>query len=735
MLRVSANDWVEITDDVLELTGQPGVMARIVGPPNDPAATVVLDRALPAGFNPSDPTRHTRLIRWDQQQGVDANGLLPIVAGQVELEDGVFVTLALDSTKPGGTFHLGDWWAFAARTADASVETLTNAPPIGIRHHYCALATFTVSGGAVTVTGDCRTLWPPQTGGGTDCCCTVCVTADGHNSGQATIAMALETVRSKGGGRVCLGPGLFALSGPLAVTGLRDVIIAGQGAATALVSTVGGVAVRVDTVFGLRIEDLSVVAISPAATFAPAAAPIGILLRNAMDVAVQRCGVAALAPAAAPASQTHGATSVAGAASLGAITHLNVSLVGHATIAPAGGGSVSGAASVAGTAAAVASVGLAPAGMAIGCDGFVIDALIANDDLIAGIGVGKAGLLGAQGDIAGGAIGYRSLMLLGALRVRDNTILCSGAGVALGDVSTRTGYSAYALQTAITGNFVLGGPLGGIFLQGYVAAGAAVQAAANHIEVAGTGISVALDGCTVADNHVTQLDAAAALSAATHAGGAITPGIAVNPIAGTLPIGEVRVLRNRVFGIFGPGIALNAPILAAAVIDNAIAATAGAGIVTGASGQITNAIVRGNEVFVVNAPASPDAGVVAGIDLANAANAVVQDNVIGAIASAGTAAGAVGIQLRKVGRATVAGNDVSDVGQAGDLANPGYGIDAASAVTEVTLRGNTVRQSMRRPEQGRPVLRHPRPLGQREDTGAGVRLRQRAGGQQRAVAA
>jgi hypothetical protein len=85
--------------------------------------------------------------------------------------------------------------------------------------------------------------------------------------------------------------------------------------------------------------------------------------------------------------------------------------------------------------------------------------------------------------------------------------------------------------------------------------------------------------------------------------------------------------------------------------------------------------------------------VVAGIDIANAANAVVQDNVLASIASTGTMAAATGIQLRQVSRATVAGNDISDVGQSGAGALVGYGINAASVQVEVTLRGNTVRQS------------------------------------------
>ena len=335
--------------------------------------------------------------------------------------------------------------------------------------------------------------------------------------------------------------------------------------------------------------------------------------------------------------------------------------------------------------------------MAIGLDGFLIEGVIGQNELFAAIGLGKAGLVGAAQTDGAGIVAYRRLMLLAGLRASGNWILCSVSGVSLGDVTpSQTGYSAYMLQTAITGNFVLGGVLSGIFLQGYTAPGAAVQVAANHIEVAGPGIIAGLDGCTIVDNHVTQLECRRAEHRQPHSQPDRHTRHHHRPIAGTLAIGEIRILRNRVFGIFGPGISLDAPILAAAVIDNAIAATAGAGIVTGAAGAIATAIVRGNEVFVVNAPASPDAGVVAGIDIANAANAVVQDNVLDSIASTGTAAATAGIQLRQVSRATVAGNDISDVGQPGDLANVADGIIATApdgAGADVTVNGNTVRQS------------------------------------------
>ena len=57
------------------------------------------------------------------------------------LEDGIQVTFG--TALPGGEFHAGDYWVFAARTADASVEQLQQAPPRGVHRHFGRLALVT----------------------------------------------------------------------------------------------------------------------------------------------------------------------------------------------------------------------------------------------------------------------------------------------------------------------------------------------------------------------------------------------------------------------------------------------------------------------------------------------------------------------------------------------------------------------------------------------------------------
>ena len=182
--RFSPGDWVEITDDWREFSGEPGEI-RQVDSVDDSSRTITLKAALTAGLFPvdgqnlTDSERHTRIKRWDQDPGGPAVIDVPASGTPFILEDGVEITF---TTEPDdGVFRSGDYWIFVARTADASVEELEAAPPRGVHHHYCRLAIITLGGEPI----DCRTFWPPSFGGeGESCDCTICVTAEQHNGGH-----------------------------------------------------------------------------------------------------------------------------------------------------------------------------------------------------------------------------------------------------------------------------------------------------------------------------------------------------------------------------------------------------------------------------------------------------------------------------------------------------------------------------------------------------------------------
>jgi hypothetical protein len=298
-LRFSAGDWLEITDDFRELAGQPGVIARVQDV-NDGTRTITLASALAAGVFPTDahgltdPSRHTRIRRWDQKGQIsDTNGNLivdldlpgssgvipvPPSGTSIVLEDGVQVTFHTDPA--GGTYHVADYWAFAARTADASVEALTEAPPRGIHHHYARLALVTLPNDVT----DCRTLWPPHFGG-TGCDCTVCVSpGDGPNAIQTAIDQTKAV-----GGTICLGAGVYNLRQPLRIVGGQSLKIKGQGWKTQLVYFGPGAAMSVESSIGIELEEMTIVTSSAAA-----ASGIAVGARNVVGLTVQRCVLAQL---------------------------------------------------------------------------------------------------------------------------------------------------------------------------------------------------------------------------------------------------------------------------------------------------------------------------------------------------------------------------------------------------------------------------------------------------------
>lgn len=255
VLRFSDGDWIEITDDVRELNGLAGELHKIKvgGGVDDATRTITLDKQLTTGFlgpvdgqGNLDVTRNARIRRWDQKDLVlaqngsthtDLNsatstGAIPIPGGglQLRLENGIIVSFAVDPA--GGNFHVGDYWVFAARAADASIEILNNAPPRGIHHHYAKLAIYTPPSGLE----DCR---PKKTE--EECCCTVVISpGDDIQAGIDSLPAA--------GGCVCLKTGIHLIRRGLQIA-RSNVKLVGEshgaivrGGVPGTVLTIGGAA-------------------------------------------------------------------------------------------------------------------------------------------------------------------------------------------------------------------------------------------------------------------------------------------------------------------------------------------------------------------------------------------------------------------------------------------------------------------------------------------------------------
>lgn len=448
-LRFSVGDWIEITDDWREFAQQPGLICQIKDVV-DATQTITLTNPLPAGTFPtdaqgnSDPTRHTRIKLWNQQGKVtDTNGnllvdlnapgstgVIPIPASgtSIILEDGVQVTF---DTPAGGKYRVGDFWCFAARTADASVEKLVQAPPMGIHHHFCRLAVVTFP----NPPSDCRNLWPPDFGGDGCCECSVCVTADSHNGGTLTIQQAIDQVKTIGG-TVCLGIGTYHLRQPVSIISAKSLSVRGQGRLTVLVSVGAGPAIFVDGANDVTLEDFSLLTAAREKTGSPAVA-----LQNSSAVTVQRCAVVCVGAGDFPTA----AIGMSGVL-IGVLVRENL------LVAPIGIGRA--AASAKGIQTTNLSGAAAATAVVLTADLVVQDNTI--ECSLRGISFDALSLHAFQTRLAGNLIvgcSQAGIMMLGwvvpgsGLEVRENELHVSGAGVVIGTDDARVeGNNIAALQ-------------------------------------------------------------------------------------------------------------------------------------------------------------------------------------------------------------------------------------------------------------------------------------------------
>lgn len=125
-----AGDLVEICDDASELGPARGHLTRLTSDPDPDLLTVALADPLPAEFRAD---RHLVVRRWDGW-GWCAATFDEAATPDMNLGDGVRIQFG------GADLRAGDFWVFAARSADGSVEGLADAPPLGVERHRCVLA-------------------------------------------------------------------------------------------------------------------------------------------------------------------------------------------------------------------------------------------------------------------------------------------------------------------------------------------------------------------------------------------------------------------------------------------------------------------------------------------------------------------------------------------------------------------------------------------------------------------
>jgi Family of unknown function (DUF6519) len=652
VLRFGAGALVELLDEGLELDRKPGVMARVLET-DQTQSTVTLTAPLSGAI---DLARNPRLRRWDQQIGLDADGVIPITASPqtIALEDGIEVTVRIDGQ--GATAHVADWWVFAARAASASIEELDEAPPRGVRHHFARLAV--IHSGKIE---DCRVPWPGEcdcAGGGGDCGCTRCVTPDSHKDGNGplTIQAAIDAV-IPAGGRVCLAPGRYRLQQPLRIAGARGLTLAGDGLATVI---------EAPRQLGILVVDSTEVSLERLALVGegkPDERGVGIALVNTADCRVERCFIAE--------GVTGGTTGIA-LAGFALRTRLleNVILAGTAI-----GDSVVGE--------TIKPVGGVPPAFA------------------------PAATPGAFEKALGQAARY---LITADLAIEDNLLLGGEFGVRFGDTAL-PGFTTvmvvltiHAATTRIARNCVLGSSSVGLSLLGLtvdavapdlgigdiatLATSALLRSARidvreNLLRVTGDGIRATTTELIVADN---------TLHGRGPASESAQVGIRLVPPRAARTTGSARITGNTIADQPNAAVLVSGGVGTVEVAGNRILRTGLGGIGIGGRLEISDARVLDNvleDIAVREKPA--DDTRVWGIAVVAVTDASVTDNVLRSFAPARNPLTRTGIQVEAVHVTHVDRNQLLDIGPtlkpyAGEVT----GILVAGT-TALDVLGNTVR--------------------------------------------
>ena len=615
--------------------------------------------------NPSPPQVFLRV--WE--------GTLPITPGAYQTLPNTGVQVNLTSTNANNVYRGGDYWMFAVRPALPTLvypERFASGPqpPDGPREWICPLAVLLWTAATPTAPS-CRNpfdnlveLTAVDQGG----CCSVYVTAAGHNQGTFTIQEAINQVLSTGG-RVCLGPGTFELTGTVEIGGANLAIeICGMGA-SALFQTTPGVttlnmappptpqnasvpAILVDSSYGITIQDLElsfapgyVGQVNDANGAASTSYPNpGIMIQNSNSVTVQRCKFACTGNQLA----TNPAVAVAGVVLQTAIRDNIVQ--------------------------------------------FTLSQNPATPALGAGFGITNLPVLGTQ------AAGLTCLTY--DLWICNNVLQNVSFGVELDATCYHLG------QLGISGNIV--GPSGAAI----VVAGSGLAPLFTRVEITGNQVVESFGGIAcgltarIANNDMTLLPVATPASTDTAIGGIVMTA----PVLAAAKIDGLQITGNRITGGSGFGILIEAPLGSAVIADNVLESAACGGIYAMAG---ADHLSMTNNQLLKLAPNSSDPGVGAmggayGILLgpATADGVVVQagyveilGNVIKDFATDSTqdtvgSASRYAIALQGYNSAVIANNQLINIGPPGDTVDFSAGIIASAyPFDRIDLTGNVIRRN------------------------------------------
>ena len=165
MLGFAPDQWVELTDDVRELTGKPGRLVKLADVEGD---VLIIDSTVAASIDFDEFALNPKVRRWGMPDGAILVDVPADNDGWIRLEGGIEVRFE------NGPFKTGDYWLIPARAfigefagdiewpEDEAGDALSQ-PPHGIEHHYCKLALLGFDGESFEKLADCRKTFPAAT--------------------------------------------------------------------------------------------------------------------------------------------------------------------------------------------------------------------------------------------------------------------------------------------------------------------------------------------------------------------------------------------------------------------------------------------------------------------------------------------------------------------------------------------------------------------------------------------
>lgn len=248
--------WVELSDDVQELSDQHGELAPVQAV--DPATGAITLATAPEVVLDAD--EHPTVRRWDQR-GPEATADGVAMTGDWQpLEDGVSVRFGT------GPYRAGDYWLVPARTAIGPEGGRVDwpvaggdpvpLPPRGTRHRFTRLGAVRRAGGVLSVVPgtDGRRVFPALTTVTRDATSMFTIVVDPDDD----LAAAIAGMGSEPDVAVCLRPGLHTVTAPIVIAGRHHVEVVGAGPGSHLVCGQHEAALVFQDCASVRVSDLRV---------------------------------------------------------------------------------------------------------------------------------------------------------------------------------------------------------------------------------------------------------------------------------------------------------------------------------------------------------------------------------------------------------------------------------------------------------------------------------------------